>query len=316
MKKGALLFVASLLVAPFVAQAQAPADSLLIPDDSYDFSFTESQLDEDADAAQTVSTISSASNDPFLSEVGYLFSPMRYRVRAFDNTSSQTYINGVMLNDLERGQFSYGMIGGLNDATRNRESASSFEANNFGFLGEGGGQNIQTRASQFAQGSKLALSACNRNYVARAMFTHATGISPKGWSAAFSIGYRWAEKGQIEGTFYNAFSYFLALEKRLNSHHSLSLVTFGAPTERGQQGASTEEAYWLANDRYYNPNWGYQNGGVRNSRIVNDFSPTAILTWDWKMNPETKLVTSLAGKYSMYSLSKNNIGEIYLQTRS
>ena len=301
MKKGALLFAASLLVAPFLASAQTPADSLLIPDDSHDFSFTESQLDEDADAAQTVSTISSASNDPFLSEVGYLFSPMRYRVRAFESTSSQTYINGVMLNDLERGQFSYGMIGGLNDATRNRESASSFESNNFGFLGEGGGQNIQTRASQFAQGSKLALSACNRNYVARAMFTHATGISPKGWSAAFSIGYRWAEKGQIEGTFYNAFSYFLALEKRLNSQHSLSLVTFGAPTERGQQGASTEEAYWLANDRYYNPNWGYQNGGVRNSRVVNDFSPTAILTWDWKMNPETKLVTSLAGKYSMYS---------------
>ena len=301
MKKGVFLFAASLLVAPFWSTAQTPADSLLIPDDSHDFSFTESQLDEDADAAQAVSTISSASNDPFLSEVGYLFSPMRYRVRAFENTSSQTYINGVMLNDLERGQFSYGMIGGLNDATRNRESASSFEANNFGFLGEGGGQNIQTRASQFAQGSKLALSACNRNYVARAMFTHATGISPKGWSAAFSIGYRWAEKGQIEGTFYNAFSYFLALEKRFNSQHSLSLVTFGAPTERGQQGASTEEAYWLANDRYYNPNWGYQNGGVRNSRIVNDFSPTAILTWDWKMNPETKLVTSLAGKYSMYS---------------
>ena len=301
MKKGVSLFAAALLIAPFFAKAQAPADSLLIPDDSHDFSFTESQLDEDADAAQAVSTISSASNDPFLSEVGYLFSPMRYRVRAFENTSSQTYINGVMLNDLERGQFSYGMIGGLNDATRNRESASSFEANNFGYLGEGGGQNIQTRASQFAQGSKLALSGCNRNYVARAMFTHATGISPKGWSAAFSLGYRWAERGQIEGTFYNAFSYFLALEKRFNSQHSLSLVTFGAPTERGQQGASTEEAYWLANDRYYNPNWGYQNGSMRNARVVNDYSPTAILTWDWKMNPETKLVTSFAGKYSMYS---------------
>ena len=157
MKKGVSLFAAVLLMAPFYAKAQAPADSLLIPDDSHDFSFTESQLDEDADAAQAVSTISSASNDPFLSEVGYLFSPMRYRVRAFDNTSSQTYINGVMLNDLERGQFSYGMIGGLNDATRNRESASAFEANNFGYLGEGGGQNIQMRASQFAQGSKLSL---------------------------------------------------------------------------------------------------------------------------------------------------------------
>ena len=301
MKKGVSLFAAVLLMAPFYAKAQAPADSLLIPDDSHDFSFTESQLDEDADAAQAVSTISSASNDPFLSEVGYLFSPMRYRVRAFDNTSSQTYINGVMLNDLERGQFSYGMIGGLNDATRNRESASAFEANNFGYLGEGGGQNIQMRASQFAQGSKLSLSGCNRNYVARAMFTHATGLSSNGWAAAFSLGYRWAERGQIEGTFYNALSYALSIQKRFNSRHSLSLVTFGAPTERGQQGASTEEAYWLANDRYYNPNWGYQQGSIRNARVVNDFSPTAILTWDWTPNKETKLVTSLAGKYSMYS---------------
>lgn len=301
MKKGVSLFAAVLLMVPFFAKAQTPADSLLIPDDSHDFSFTESQLDEDADAAQAVSTITSASNDPFLSEVGYLFSPMRFRVRAFENTSSQTYINGVMLNDLERGQFSYGMIGGLNDATRNRESASGFEANNFGFLGEGGGQNIQMRASQFAQGSKLTLSGCNRNYVVRTMFTHATGLNSKGWAAAFSLGYRWAEKGQIEGTFYNALSYALSIQKRFNARHSLSLVTFGAPTERGQQGASTEEAYWLANNRYYNPNWGYQNGEMRNARVVNDFSPTAILTWDWTPNKETKLVTSLAGKYSMYS---------------
>ena len=39
------------------------------------------------------------------------------------------------------------------------------------------------------------------------------------------------------------------------------------------------KAYWLANDKYYNPYWGYQNGKKRNSRVINDFSPSAIMTW-------------------------------------
>lgn len=29
--------------------------------------------------------------------------------------------------------------------------------------------------------------------------------------------------------------------------------------------AATEEAYYLANSHYYNPNWGYQNGEKRNA---------------------------------------------------
>jgi hypothetical protein len=111
------------------------------------------------------------------------------------------------------------------------------------------------------------------------------------------------ETANIEGTFYNALSYFLGVEK-LFGDHSLSLVTWGNPTERGAQAASTDEMYWIANNRYYNPNWGYQNGKKRNSRIINDFAPAALLTWDWKVDEDTKLVTSLLGKYSMYSSTR------------
>ena len=39
---------------------------------------------------------------------------------------------------------------------------------------------------------------------------------------------------------------------------------------------------------------------------MNDFSPAAILTWDWNMNDKNKLTTSLFGKYGMYSSSKLN----------
>ena len=295
-----LLAVAACLVTTATAQTTA-ADTLKINDDNADFTFTETQLDEDGDAAQTVSSIVASKSDPFLSEVGYLFSPMRFRVRGYDNAYNSVYMNGLQLNDLELGRFSYGMIGGMNDATRNQEGVSSFDANNFGFTGVGGGSNINTRASQFAQGNKLALSGCNRNYTTRAMFTHATGLSNKGWAFAGTIGYRWANEGVIEGTFYNSFSYLLSLEKRFNKRHSLSLVTFGSPTERAQQSASTEEAYWLANSHYYNSNWGYQNGEKRNARVVNDFEPTALLTWDWNISKSAKLSTTAGFKYSMYS---------------
>ena len=270
-------------------------------DDSSDFTFTESQLDDDNDAAQTVSSILSSSSDPYLSEVGYRFSPMRFKVRAYDNMYQQNYMNGLMLNDLEQGRFSYGMIGGMNDATRNQESADAFEFNNFSFTGIGGATHINTRASAFAAGNKVTLSGTNRNYILRGMYTHATGWLDNGWAFAGTVGYRWSKEGVIEGTFYNSFSYLLSAEKRFDGGHSLSLVTFGSPTERAQQGASTEEAYWLANSHYYNPYWGYQDGKKRNSRVVRDFEPTFIATWDWKVDNDKKLTTAAGFKYSMYS---------------
>ena len=297
-KKGVKLTAAALLLASG-AWAQAPVDSLGV--DNSDFTFTESQLDDDNDASQAVSTITGAKSDPYNSEVGYLFSPMRFRVRGYDNMYSNYYINGLQLNDLELGRFGYSMIGGMNDATRNQDGVTAYDFNRFGIAGIGGATNLNTRASQYAAGNKLTLSGCNRNYVARAMYSYATGLHPNGWAFAGLIGYRWANQGVIEGTFYNSLSYFLSAEKRINDNHSISLVTFGAPTERGQQGASTEEAYWLANSHYYNPNWGYQNGEKRNSRVVNDFEPTAILTWDWKIKENMKLNTSAGFKYSMYS---------------
>ena len=82
-------------------------------EDNASFTFTESQLNEDDDAAQSASAFVSSNNDVYLSNVGYLFSPMRFRVRGYNSQYSDTYINGVLFNDVETGRFSYGMIGGL-----------------------------------------------------------------------------------------------------------------------------------------------------------------------------------------------------------
>ena len=264
------------------------------------FTFTESQLGEDDDAIQSVSALTSSSNDIFLREVGYLFSPMRFKVRALDSKYNDVLVNGVLMNDAETGRFSYGMIGGLNDATRNQEGVGSFETNRFAFTPVGGASNINMRASQYATGSKASVSATNRNYIARAMFTHSTGLMPNGWAFTMSASYRWANEGVIEGTFYNAFGYFLAAQKKWGDRHSLSLSTWGAPTERAQQSAATEEAFALAGSHYYNPYWGYQNGVKRNARVVTSFEPTAVATWDFNINDDSRLSTSASFKYSNY----------------
>ena len=294
---------ARMLYADTLLNKANTADNIILIDDNNEsYTFSEGQLGEDEDFSGTTAMISS-NDDYFLSEVGYRFSAMRFRIRAYESHYNNVYANGVLLNDAERGQFSYGMIGGLNDATRNKEGATYTEHNNFGIGSVGGASNINMRASQYAAGHKASLVGCNRNYLARVMYTGSTGLMQNGWAFTGSASYRWANEGVIEGTFYNSAAYFLAAEKKFNDSHSLSIATWGSPTERAQQGAATEEAYWLAGSHYYNPNWGYQQGKKRNARVVNSYEPAMIITWDYNINDKMKLTTSLFGKYSMYSTS-------------
>ena len=270
------------------------------------FTLTEAQLGEDEDMSQSVTIINSSSNI-YANEVGYLFSPVRFRYRAFDQKFNDVYINGVPMNDMESGQFRFTTIGGLNQQTRNVEFALPFESNNFAMAGMGGSNNYNFRPGSMPVGQRISLLGANRAYTLRGMYTINTGLNDKGWAFAGNLTYRWANKGYVEGTFYNALSYFLGVQKVFgDGQHSLSLSTWGNPTERSSQGPATDEAYWLANDKYYNPYWGYQNGKKRNSRVINDFSPSAIMTWDWNINDKSKLTTSLFGRYSMYKSTKLN----------
>ena len=299
-----LFYSALLLACTAAVRAQEPVTTepeKVMKDEAASFIFTESQLDDDADVTQDVIQINSSSN-VYTSNVGYLFSPMRFKFRALDQKYNDIYMNGVQVNSVENGRFSYSTIGGMNDATRSIDYASPFEANNFGMAAIGGSNNYNFRASNYAAGHKVTLSGLNRNYTLRAMYTFGTGLSERGWAFFGTVGYRWAnhKTAAVEGTFYNSFAYFLAMQKKWR-RNSLSITTWGNPTERAQQGASTDEAYWLANNYLYNPNWGYQDGKVRNSRVVNNFEPSLLATWDFDIRDNLRLTTSLYAKYAMYS---------------
>ena len=286
-----------------VSMGYAQQDSVNVGEQA--FTFTEAQLGEDENVTQSVSIISSGTN-AYANEVGYRWSPMRFKYRAYNAKYNDIYINGNPVNDIERGDFRYSFVGGLNNQTRSMESALPFEPNNFSMTGLGGSNNYNFRPSAMPVGQRLSLAGGNRNYTLRGMYSYNSGLNDKGWAWSAGLTYRWADRGYVEGTFYNSLSYFLGVEKVFNDRHALSLVTWGNPTERGTQSASTDEMYWLANNYNYNPNWGYQNGKKRSARVVNDYAPAALLTWDFKIDDNTKLTTSLLGKYSMYSSTRLN----------
>lgn len=309
MMKKLKLAVIALCIAPMAfAQtddtAQQKENDAIVSEQS--FTFTEAQLGENDDMSQNVSIISSNQNI-YASQVGFVFSPARFRYRAFSQKYNEIYINGVPMNDMESGQFRYSLVGGLNRVTNSSKEASlPFEFNTFSMPGMGGSYNYDFRPAHQSTGQYASIAGANRNYTLRGMYSYNSGLRPDGWAYSAYVTYRWACMGtsNVEGTFYNALSYYFGAEKKLGNNHAISLVTWGNPTERAGQGASTDEMYWLANDRHYNPYWGYQDGKKRNSRIVNDFAPTVLFTWDWDISHKSKLTTSLMGRYSIYKSTK------------
>lgn len=267
----------------------------------------EQAVDEDSELGDyNVSSLMTSSNDVYISNATYNFSAVRFRLRGYENRYSDVYINGINFNDPERGNFSYGLIGGLNDATRSRDIVNWYTPSSYSFGQIGGTTNITTHASDFAPGGRTSLTYTNRSYKLRAMATLSTGLMDNGWAITGSLGYRWADEGYIEATPYNSLGYFLAIEKVFNPKHSLSLTTLGSPTQRAQQSPNLQEICDLLDDNYYNSYWGWQNGEKRNSRIITAFEPSAILSHKFRINRNTRLTTSLGFKYSLYGGTRLN----------
>ena len=176
-----------------------------------------------------------------------------------------------------------------------------YNPGSFTFGSIGGSENINMRAGSYAKGGKMTVSYTNRNYYLRGMASYSTGLMDDGWAITVGLGGRYSDEGNVDGTFYRNISYALGIEKQwAEGRHSFSLTTFGSPVERGQSHASYQEAYDLVGDNQYNPDWGYQNGKKRNSRIVKAFDPTAIASHILKINDQSTLTTGLGAHYNRY----------------
>lgn len=291
MKKGILILAALLITIISFAQE---ADTL--PEKSPEIpviTLTDSELDED-NQSQDISGLLSSSTDVYVNIAGYTFGQARFRIRGYDNQNTYVLIDGIYVNDAETGRPYYGNWGGLNEVMRNKVVSPGLAFSDYSFGGIGGVTNIITRPSQQRSGTSISYAAANKSYRNRAMFSHSTGLMDNGWAFTLSGSSRWAEEGYVQGSFYEAYSYFIGAEKKINDKHSLALTFYGSPSRRGKTGVGTAEVYELTGDNFYNPNWGYQNGVMRNAKVGTFHQPRTMLSHYWQIDPTMKLTTSVS----------------------
>ncbi len=244
---------------------------------------------------ENISGLLHGGRNVFLSAAAYNLGMLRFRIRGYNYNYTEININGVPMEDLDNGRVYWSLWGGLNEVTRYKTTYLGLDRNNLTFGNVGGSTNIDMYPSKFRKGANLTYSLTNRTYRQRLMYTYSTGLMPNNWAFTVSGSRRWSQEGYIPGTFYDAWAYYVGIEKKLKKHE-LVLNFFGAPIRRGKAGPTIQEVYDLVGSHYYNPYWGWQDGKKRNSRIAHSFVPVLMLTDVWNINSSIKVTTTLMGR--------------------
>ncbi|RFN59034.1 carboxypeptidase-like regulatory domain-containing protein [Marixanthomonas ophiurae] len=259
-------------------------------------SLSNNELDQDDGTSFNISGLLQASRDVFLNAAAFDFSATFFRPRGLDNENGKVLINGIEMNKQYNGRPQWSNWGGLNDAQRNREFSMGLSPNDYTFGGIAGTTNIVMRASQYREGGRISYAMANRSYSGRVMGSYNSGLLNNGWAYSVLVSRRFGNEGYIDGTLYDANSIFASVEKQLSDDHSLNFSAFYTPNRRGKSTAITQEMKDLK-DRRYNPNWGYQDGGKRNSRIREIEEPVIMLNHYWDISDKTTLNTNLGYQF-------------------
>lgn len=313
------IFTLTLLCLPFLALSQSDTARTLqdtakamVPSDTIPFqenltpaySISAVELEND-NQSQDISGILHSSKDAFTATSAYTWSQARYRFRLYNSSNTLVFINGVRMNDPETGIASYSSWGGLNDVMRFSNTRTGLAPFNYGFSGIGGATSIDTRPSMFKKGGSVSYAFSNRLYTHRLMVSASTGLMDNGWAFTVAASKRYSDEGYVPGTFQDAYGYYLGAERKINEKHSAVVTLLGAPSRQGRQGTAVQEAYDLADNNYYNPLWGFQNGEVRNSRVSHIHEPMIIASHIWKASATENLQTSL-----FYTFGRNGVSAL------
>ncbi|MBZ4189102.1 TonB-dependent receptor [Niabella beijingensis] len=240
-----------------------------------------------------VSPVLSAGRDPYLAAVAFNFSPLRFRLRGYNNGDA-VYLNNADFTGPDNGRIPFGLWSGLTNMMRVRQQVYGPGVTDFAPGRPGLNTNTDMRAGVQPVQTMAGYALSNRNYRHRLLLTHSSGFNKKGWAYSFMGSVRYAAEGYVPGTYYRSASYYAAADRRIGSRQLLSLITFGAPTESGRQTASVQEAMDLAGSNFYNPAWGYQNGRKRNAAIAETVQPVIMAVHEYQPGITSNWITTLA----------------------
>ena len=216
----------------------------------------------------------------------------RINLRGFNSENVAVMINGVPVNDMENGQVYWSNWAGLGDVTSSLQVQRGLGASKVAVPSVGGTINIITKTTDVEEGGNFYTTLGNDGFKKFGL-TYSTGLMDNGFAATVSAS-KTDGDGYVDGTPFNAISYFLNLSKQINDDHKLSFTAFGAKQNHGQRQNSHLISTYRTSEsgRKYNGDWGYKQGQLTSVEDNFYHKPQISLNHYWTVNDKTSVSTA------------------------
>jgi iron complex outermembrane receptor protein len=156
----------------------------------------------------------------------------RINVRGFNQRNVAVMINGVPQNDMENGWVYWSNWDGVADASHSIQMQRGLSAVNLATPSIGGTMNIITDPAAHEKGGKLKQEVGEGGFVKSTLNYNSGLINDK--LAVSGTVVRKTGDGIIDGTWTDAWAYYLGSSYQMNEDHRFELYAIGAPQRHGQ----------------------------------------------------------------------------------
>jgi iron complex outermembrane recepter protein len=226
----------------------------------------------------------------------------RVSLRGFTQRNIAVMLDGIPVNDMENGEVFWSNWFGLGLVTKTMQVQRGLGASKLALPSVGGTINILTKGIDSKQ-EMLAKQEVGNNGYTQTTFGYNSGKLKGGWGISAAGSYKY-NNGWVDGTFSDAYFYYLKIEKSFDKH-LISLSGFGGPQKHGQRSNSGKTQDY---DRAfaaqigipvsgadsgknkglrYNESWGYADSArteLYNTRMNYYHKPQISLRHSWSPN--------------------------------
>ncbi|WP_435136405.1 TonB-dependent receptor [Formosa sp. A9] len=225
------------------------------------------------------------------------FGDGRINLRGFESDNVAVLINGVPVNDMENGRVYWSNWAGLSDVTSSMQVQRGLGAAKVAVPSIGGTINIISKTTDIEAGGSVGASVANDGYLKYGA-TYSTGLMENGFAATVSAS-KTTGDGYVDGTEFDAVSYFVNVSKEIGDDHKLAFTAFGAKQRHGQRQNRQLISTYRASERgkRFNADWGYKNGQVTHQEDNFYHKPQISLNHYWDISDNTKLSTAVYASF-------------------
>lgn len=221
----------------------------------------------------------------------------RINLRGFESENVAVMINGVPMNEMEWGGMYWSNWLGLSDVTRSLQVQRGLGASKVSAPSVGGSLNIVTMSAEQERGGSFTYGMGNDGYHKIGM--HLSSGLRRGWAVSVLGSKTWGD-GYIQGTDFEAYTYFINISKQFSDSHLLSFTAFGSPQKHNRRTDDLLISEWEKQPKKYryNASYGFDMNGQRKTTVLNDYhKPQLSLNHLWTIDSESSLSTVLYASF-------------------